>query len=248
MSETPNITVSHITMLYDDFIKFERIEFNKALNLFVGRNAAGKSLIFKHLFFANNAINLLIAQNPSTDGGLFSLNYLFNACLSEPDFTGKFECIYSNGTGLSIICEKGVIKNYYLTVTSDKGEVPPMRYLSSAMRTFDAIHAYVRVRNLIMKMKNISQTHELIPELLDEGYKLYDIMHCEALIARSPIEYKFDSEMAKHYDFKEEETPLSLEFDSEKSEFFTNLKNGSKKYLSSYGAGHQSILNMRAAY
>ena len=40
------------------------------------------------------------------------------------------------------------------------------------------------------------------------------------------------------------DSPVKFDFDHLQSNFFFELKDGSEKYLTTYGAGHQSLANM----
>ena len=119
--------------------------------------------------------------------------------------------------------------------------VAPVKYMSTAMRTFDAIKIYLRTRSLI---KRLSDDQEFFYTEILKSYRLYDVTYMEGLLLKMPL--KVDGVMKEYlekFDVKEKITDFGVDFEEE--DFYLKYEGDEKKkYLTTFGAGHQSIFNM----
>jgi hypothetical protein len=119
-----------------------------------------------------------------------------------------------------------------------EGAVVPVIYMSSSMRTFNEMALYLGVRRGAVDGSPLSFMSKML-----ETYRLYNFTYMESLLARLPLLIT-DSIKAALESFDFEESITSIEADTEKCKFYAVLKDGSKKDITTYGKGHQAMLNM----
>jgi hypothetical protein len=225
-------------------MKIEEMGF-KELNFFVGQNGAGKSFLLKQNFLMSYAI---AGYYLSLDQGIPTkiedlLNFALQNTFSEPDFNGTIEASYTNGIRLSYTMENGVVKEALLVENGKEitsADVPFVKFLSAEMRTFDDISRYLKLRKRVSGVEGIPNMEELLKD-----YRLYDVLYLEGLINTCPI--KFTDAAFANFDFPEEKTPVWLEVDLDKTDFYVTYKDGAKEATTRLGKGHQSLINMIAA-
>lgn len=212
--------------------KLDGVDFNDAINLLVGENGSGKTFLLVHSFVATYIMKIIELGGDSIAAAQTTCATCFD---NFETFTGSFKLSMSNDLELEVKIEEGVVTFCEMT---GEGTVTPVVYLSSAMRTFEPIHNYLKIRKGISKHGD-----QLVPEEFEKilmFFKLYDVSYLEGLIGKCPI---LLSEAVELFDFGDD-YPVKLDVDLDASEFFVKTKEGNTRKLTSYGSGHQAILNM----
>lgn len=203
------------------------------LNIMCGQNGVGKSFIlvtqWVTVYIANTIVvkHLMKNNEPDIPFADFTVAHAY-----DNKVTGTIETTFENGSLKLVIQESRVVDLAHSGL--DKIEEPTnCQYLSSAMRTFEAINLYLKMRK--MAGGDI--------EKMLENYKIYDVMYVEGLLTRMPVvlDHRFKQGINK---FMETITEMNtIDVDLEKCDFFT-IVNGERKYLSTYSKGEQAIVNM----
>lgn len=197
------------------------------ISVFVGANDTGKSFLLK-VAFALGAIGVSPAMPPGPNS---SAQFVFDSTFTSQKFNGLFKAVFTKGFVSVEIKDGEVIK------VEKEGKTIPIKYMSTDMRTFDQMALYLRVRqgagnDPITFMKKIL-----------EAYRLYDVTYMEGLLAKMPIRIPESvNNSLNSFDFKEKID--AIEADTENCQFWAVLEDGSKKDISTYGKGHQAMLNM----
>lgn len=205
----------------------------KALSLMTGMNGVGKSFILVTQWVTVYVANAIVVKylmkisEPDIPFADFTVTHAY-----DNKVTGTIETTFENGSLKLVIQENQVVDLAHSGL--DKIEEPTnCQYLSSAMRTFEAISLYLKMRK--MAGGNI--------EKMLENYKIYDVMYIESLLKRMPM--KLDDNTKRGVTgMMETITKMEVvDVDLEKGDFFTEI-DGERKYLSTYSKGEQAILNM----
>lgn len=205
------------------------IEYNQ-LTLMTGPNGVGKSF---HLVtvYVMSTIGATCNRPEMMDGGTVrAAQYIVDHCYSGK-VNGTITMTMSDDNEVTLVAEQGVVTAVNHSI-ADGTSIPPSRYMSSAMRTFDAMSNYLTVRKLT---GNIEKTAE--------SFKMYDVMHIETMIHQCPKEIS-EENLVHLKSMGIEDDIISMDVDLEKCDFYLILKDGKKKYCKEYSAGNQSILNM----
>lgn len=200
----------------------------RTLNVFVGQNASGKSLMLKMVF----ALGATGATSPALNE---AAQFIWDNTFVDQNFNGTVGATYERGS-LDITFEDGKVIN----VNPVGLEQPaPVVFMASDLRTFDAMVLYLRVRST----SGEPGTGEFVSNML-KAYRLYDLTYMEQLIRRCPIliTSKIVEMLETAYNFVP--PPVLIEVDVDECAFYAALKDGSKKNITNYGKGHQAILNM----
>lgn len=197
------------------------------IDIFVGENGVGKSLILK-IVYALGAVSV----NKSVDN-IEAAQFVFDNTFRDQNFDGSLWAIYTKGM-LTVKLDKGKVTE----VINDLKRPVPVVYMSSDMRTFDAMSLYLRVR------KNGGDSPIALMQSLLGSYRLYDVTYMEALIGRCPIALPEQITTSLKDKFGFQESIKAIDADLDKCTFRAILDDGSKKDLATYGKGHQAILNM----
>jgi len=226
------------------------------LTVLVGANGVGKSLIMK-LSFAIGQISNAIIMSRVTKNHIdidpfaqFVLDHTFD----DQDFTGELYTRYEH-SNITITLDKGkVIKIVHEEV--DGLDTPTnIIYMSSSLRLFSSIAMYLKLR----KRTGKTNYEDILGEMVKD-YTLYDVMYVESLIKRCPIEVtpRLETILSEGFDFKlrqelekdgeDREGKMIFSVDLEKCEFYLQLQDKDPFYISRFGAGHQSIINMTIAH
>jgi hypothetical protein len=209
----------------------ENMEINK-LNIMIGANGAGKSfvLVTSWVFaYISSTIVLSGINGPMLND---MVQFTVSNCYDIKDLTGEMGVVFESGAEIYIKLNEGKVEtvNYsgFEGVTIPTG----VSYMSSAMRTFEAISMYLKFR----KMANNN-----IEELL-KTFKLYDVMQIESMIVRMPLKPSPQLlESLQALAMPHEFTEFGVDLDH--CDFY-GIDNGKKRWLSSFSKGEQAILNM----
>lgn len=226
--------MSRITLHLTEPMKmdFQDIELNK-LTLLTGMNGTGKSFIMKNVW-ATAMIASSYQVSPQSINTDFA-QYIYDNTFSGQNLNGAIWSTMDNGMCVKLGFEKGKVLT--CTVTGAEGAKPMSQpvYMSSSMRTFSAMNWYLQERSLITGTMN-----QKIEGLLNKGYKLFDILCIERLIAKMPI--TVDSvleETIKPFEIREKIKSFGVE-----REFFWINDKDERFPMTWFGSGHQSLLNM----
>lgn len=194
------------------------------LSVLVGANGVGKTLFLK-LHWAMAMIGAIICQRPQEDLKK-TAQFVFDNTFTNNNFDGVIILNFDVGN-VMVKFESGKIADAKIY---ELKPIPPPIFMSSGMRTFDSMVLYLHARKG-------SKQEELL-----KIYKLYDIFYVEKLISRCPI--NLPERISKHlrqFDFPEIKT-VNVNLDS--CQFSIILENGEEKNLTTFGKGHQALLNM----
>lgn len=216
----------------------------KSVNILCGKNGSGKTMINKIVFFSTFAtlIDLTEKNQPNVIEMFFKsldvnntlelVQFVFDNTFVDPkeinahlivNFeNGTFECDIINGevNDLKMSYDQGVTEGSY------------PRYMSTSTRLFS------QMESILLIQKTLGDKEVL------KHCQLYDLMHCNTMmnfaLQVSDVRKEVREILKENYDCD----IVSLHYDEENSKFFLIDSESKKKMLSSFSAGHQSIINM----
>ncbi len=210
----------HLSMKDFEMMKQE-IEL-KNLNLLIGANGVGKTLIMKLTWVLNMISQLVVLKQPLKEGAQF----IIDNSVPETQMMGTIGLKYSNGAAIKVELLDGKVTGVDYLGFEKIDQPQKCIYMSAEMRLFSAIKRYCGLRKSIGAEKMV------------EHYKLYDVCYIEGLIPKMPLILdKRTRHILESIDVKD---LLSIEFDDE----FIGVFKDDKKALSLLGNGHQAIINM----
>lgn len=196
------------------------------LNIFVGANGVGKSLVMKLTWVMQMITQLIIAKVPQAEQ---AAQYILDHSVPENGMIGHMILVYESGAMVNVNLLEGQINSLQYRDLEEITEPSSCIYMSSEMRTFNDIKQYLTVRKLVGMEK------------MDQHYKLYDIMYVEKLIQRCPV--TLDPLSKETLGLLGCENLTSIEFTGDD---FVGVFGQEKKSLAYLGAGEQSMINMMA--
>ena len=225
----------------------------KQLNLIVGKNGAGKSLINKLNWVAVTFFNSKIVEKvhnlteSKTDVEL--LQFLMDNTFDQQDFTGELK-FYVREELLKVIFYTFKFKIDGGKVSDISFDFPPdvlpsngATYLSTFVRDFSNIELYLKTKNMLGIDKLTDWTDI---EKLCQMFKLYDILAIEQVIPKIENAGKMLSQFkeAKSMGLLDDFDLVDMEVDRKKGELYYYGKDKVRTRLSTLGAGDQSIIMM----
>jgi len=216
----------------------------KNIAILVGPNGTGKTMILLNFFTATTIANFLITGkmfDASSVRTLETAQFVYDTTFNDQNFTGAVKVTFDNNIFMSVVLNNGKVTSVEHNLHKDLKLFPSVRYMSTDIRSFDNISLYLRLRKTVTKE---SGTNDLIilGEML-KNYKLPDVTYLELLIKLVP--YSFtprDKEILLKYGVEKVD---SINVDLDLCDFyFITTDTNEKKYLKSYGKGHQSIVNI----
>jgi len=217
-------------------IDFGIIEFNK-LTLMTGMNGAGKSLLLVYSYVLTEIVTLVL-EELAPENIKIGAQFIMDKCFTKIDTTGVISGNFGESK-ITLTMEEGQILSVEATGFEDVTDVRKIKYMSSSMRTFESIKAYLRLRRVALD--KLGSYENMATEMLD-AYKLYDFKYMEMLIASMPFEHPMLIDSLKGFGMEDRVTAIDV--DLTECDFFALYEDGSKKYMTSFGKGHQSIFNM----
>ncbi len=216
----------------------------KALNILIGANGTGKSLILKMTWCFSFIMQAAVHHKEAATKEL--AQYVFDHSFASPDFDGVIEAKFESGSLFSCDFKKGKVETLLIMLGENVTEPTMVTFMSSNMRLFSSMERYLQLR------KTLTGTPEVIQAQMAEHYPLYDVVYIERLIHKMPI--KIDAELKDRFaafDIKfyhgTNENPLELGVDLDKSQFYLTVEIDNRKEripLSRFGSGHQALINM----
>lgn len=210
-----------------------------SLNLLVGQNGSGKTMINKVIFLASfvTVIDLALrnGETPPEFAPFAELDkfaqYVFDNTFTEPtELSGKVVVHFENG---SFTCdvEKGNLSRIIAAYDQDITEGTYPKYMSTVTRLFSSMEA-------ILAMS------DKMPDDVLKYYKLYDIMHCVRMRHFAKNISTLDEDWIKIFKEGHDFDVVALKYDDVQGKFLYVDSKGVTRLVTTLGAGHQSILNM----
>lgn len=216
------------------------------LTLFLGANGSGKTFCLVNVYALSSIIAVIIDTSiqkilPSPKQ---IAQYFYDNCFTDQNITGTIGATYTSGATIDVTFDKGKVVDISYNIDG-LNAATPTRFMSKNLRTFDAIQQYLKIRKLVMQVNNTAGG-PLMEKML-EHYKMYDVTYIEGLLMKMPVFVEQDMKDAfKKFDI--EEDIISFAFDNDKNDFYAVIQESDgttrNKYLTTYGAGHQSMINM----
>lgn len=192
------------------------------LNVFIGANGVGKSLIMKLTWCLNMMSQLVVLKQPLTEGAQFILD----KSIPEHNMFGMLGIRFDSGAKLTITVFEGKVQDVSHEGFEKIDKPSKCVYMSADTRLFSSIKRYLDIRKIVGQEKML------------EHYKLYDCMYIESLISRMPITL---DNFSKHLLTSVEIDGLeSVDFDGD----FIGVFKDDRKSLSTLSSGQQALINM----
>lgn len=212
------------------------------LTILVGANGTGKTFCMVNFWATTTVLNIIALGELYKSQGtekLEAAQMVYNKSFSDQKFTGSIKTTFTDGSYIRITLDEGDVTS--VDTSPNPTNVTPVVYMSGGMRTFSNISMYLKIRKVETTGKTLTPAEIMQAMMLH--FKMYDVMYLENLIHRMPFEFPVDLQktLKDHYDFNE--TILSMHVDLQKCDFYITTTEGTK-FLTTYGAGHQSLLNM----
>lgn len=236
-----NLSKMHLDLTKPMEMKHIDLELNQ-LSVFVGQNGTGKTLILINAWIMGFVASSLVFKKPDKEELIGICQFSYDHCFTDNNFTGTVGCTYQSGATLSITLNEGKVTDVTHTGFENIDQAGDVQFMSSAMRTFEAIGLYLKMRKMVMEQPGMNEA--LVVLKMIENYKLYDVLYIEKLIRKMPLTVTPTmKESLEKFDVKDDITLFNV--DLVKGDFYHETKGEvDKKYLSKYGKGHQSIFNM----
>lgn len=235
--------INKMTIILDEpKMNFVDIEYN-ALTLLVGANNVGKSFFLKTTWVMSFIAAMVSAAKTLTSDQMTEMaQFAFDKSYENQTLTGNIGVKFNNGATLEVQLVMGMIKQFIVIGFDDAMKFPMPKYLSSKMRLFDAISMYLKIRKDKFGMVSTGPIDALVEGML-EYYPLYDIIYIEGLINNSPIMASHEiNNSFKSFDFDKDIKSLTADLDT--CDFYVTFEDDTIKYMKSYSAGQQAIVNM----
>jgi energy-coupling factor transporter ATP-binding protein EcfA2 len=228
--------LGQITMLNVDIdqpIKLKSdLDVNK-LNIYVGQNGSGKSLILKMTWALATIMVFKINRKTTSEAEILQIaQYVWDNTFEDKNFNGLVGAIHPGGK-ISLGFKNGILESMNIDVAESIVDAPAPLFLSTTMRTFDEIERFFKLQDKIGI------------DAMPEYYRLYDSVYAHK------IKKQFEDEIIVDKDLEDSLKNFNLDkydivsFRYKNNKFiFTNSK-GEEKSMSSLSKGEQSLLNMK---
>lgn len=244
--ETKNVEI-----VIEDSINLKGISFNK-LTLLVGANGTGKSLILKTSYLmasVMNTLHLIHEFELKEEIVIPALQHLFDSVYEDPDFTGHCKVEYESSKGeptsIDLIYEKGKIKEYICT-NIENWERTAVVYMSTEARLFNYMNGLLPALIDMQQLDDVAIYSDRFNAFLLE-HRHYNASYVTMWLDAMPFEIpeELKESLRERFDFREEDIPNLIDIDrSEKKVFGLFGPENKRRSLTSFGNGHQSMLNM----
>lgn len=225
----------------------QSLDITGSLSVMVGQNGTGKTFILILTYILTTICAAVVYRTPYEILKQLA-QFTFDHCFDDQNIDGTVGCEFTSGADISVILEKGKVVDVSYNGFENINTATPAVFMSSGMRLFSSIKQYLKLRKMfIQHATNEPTQEEIVQHMLVEGeYKLYDVTYIEKLIHKCPIVIpdNIHRVFKEDYDFKEDIKEFDVDLD--KCDFYIIEGNefASTKYASTYGNGHQAVLNM----
>ena len=209
------------------------------LVLLCGANGSGKSLALKLNWIVNMVTLILVKHRSIKTTPFFNdvIQKLFDKSFDAQNFNGTVGADYDSGSTVSIILEKGKVKDVLSYIDCDITEAPTPIFMSTDMRTFESIHRYLAISKSLPKDSD---------EILNH-YKIYDCTYVDLLKTKIGSEFLVTPALEntfKQFDL-ESKNFESFHYDPDKNIFCIKVKDKPEIIdLATFSKGEQSIINI----
>lgn len=244
--KTPNTTgnCKHMTIKMEEPLKLNfHGEDMKNILLLVGANGTGKTFVLVTTYVLGFILQTAVGAKGATKEFMLSVaQFTVDNCYNDlENITGILGYETQFGAKINMTIEKGKVIDIDTYIPENITEPSNVVYMSSNIRLFSGISMYLKLRKANVGTSTITDENTITKML--ESYKLYDIMCIEKLIISMP--YVVDSTFRARLDtFDVEDDITSFNVDLVQGEFYAVIGADKRKNLSSYGNGHQALLNM----
>ena len=241
--------INKVRMNIDEPIKFTNIELEyKDIGILAGPNGSGKTFVLVNVFCLQTLFSVIAIGGITDDAVKRSVaQMIWDKSFDDQNINGTVGGLWgiNNEFNLEVTFVKGDVTKVEHSDLSQISQVSSVMYLSSHMRTFDAIKMYLKIRKMIKE--SCQPTHDSTDELLEKlskDFKLYDISYLEAVISQMPITPDPIKKQALEKFDKFFTEIKEIDVDFEKCDFIITKNNGDTVSASSLSKGIQSMLNM----
>jgi hypothetical protein len=220
------------------------MEFNK-LCVFLEQIGLGKTFINKLTWALTTICGIYISDRKQNI--IEITQFILDNTFEEQNITGVIVFEYENNNTVEIELDGGKVNKSIMSIDAEVIYPTEVMYMSSQMRTFTAVKQYLTIRGMGCGILKSALKEADIVKLLSV-YKLYDISVIEKMLAyckynETPIPKTFLEILSKEKGLALDENITHIGVDLEKNDFYF-LIDGKKKYLTTYSAGEQSMINM----
>lgn len=155
----------------------------KNINLYVGQNGTGKSLILKISWICNLLSQYYIVEQMGHKGIDFEkeCTFLFDHTFDSNNFHGKISCEFENAN-LSIELDNGkCVKESFNSTNKLHSSSPPI-FMSKDMRTISDMVKYMKTRKMLGINGNVLILNSEALKKILQLYKIYDVMFVESFL------------------------------------------------------------------
>lgn len=203
------------------------------LNLYVGKNGSGKSLILKMTWALATIMVFRINRSKSTETEMLQIaQYVWDNTFEDNNFNGLVGALHPGGK-VSIGFKNGKIESLLIDVDESIVDAPAPLFLSVTMRTFDEVERFFKLQDKIGV------------DSMPEYYRLYDSVYAHKL------KQSFESGITVNKEIEEMLLKFELDrydiksFGYKNEKFIYTNSKGEDKFVSSLSKGEQSLLNMK---
>lgn len=209
------------------------IEKLNQLNILVGTNGSGKSLVNKLVFCCSTVLNILSYDEEEECEE--NIKEILESCLYEIENSKlELEYIYDEGY-LKLIYDKGKILYKCHAINVPKEDLPMSRYLSTSTRKFKDVENILRLSE---------STCDFVEFFKNTGIPLYDVLYCNELKNRfNQKDYViFKSDVSEKFKMEYNIDCIGIQFRD--GVFYFKNKEGVEKQLKHESDGTQALINM----
>lgn len=211
-------------------IEMEKMKIDlKDLNILIGQNGIGKSLVMKITWVLNTISQLIAMKQPNIEA---QTQYILDHSIPDNGMLGNMSIEYTTGATVTVNLLEGKINGVHWVGFEKINEPTPVIYMSTEMRLFTSIKQYLALRKV------------LGVEKMAEHYKLYDIIYVERLIQKAPMSITGVSARSMLQMVNEGSNNELEKVEFSETDFTGVWKDGSRKPLSQLGSGEQAVINM----